>query len=58
MNRVVDDRHKQRDDELSGDFAALFKQLDCPDTCAPINHGLHRLLTAMEGLRRPPGNFR
>lgn len=42
-------------DRCSGDFAALFAQLDRPDAIAPIEGGLLRLLGSIDAAKRGRG---
>lgn len=42
----------QRDRNGSGDFAALFAQLDRPDAVAPIEGGLMRMLCSMHVVKQ------
>ncbi|MGI4877415.1 MAG: hypothetical protein ACRYG4_08005 [Janthinobacterium lividum] len=44
------DEHKRRD---AGDFAALFAQLDQPETSAAIDGGLMRLMAGINDPLRP-----
>lgn len=41
-----------------GDFDALFAQLDSPDSSAPINGGLSRLVYTMEAFKRAQAPLR